>query len=466
MQPSHSRHSARHQHRSPRHTPAAAAGPRRATGRRAGVRRGGLASRLGWTLALSVVVAGTGAALTSHLEHNHASLSTTASNGSVPLLGASVANAGQLAQNTSQFGHMDVVRVFYPGLPSASAWTSGMAGANKSAVVVSFNAAPSAILSGSDDAALSHFFATAPRTHPIYYDLDHEPEVHIARGEYTAAAFKAAWAHVVALADRANNPELHSTLILMAYDVQRYSHRNWRDYLPAGNVISTIGWDAYPDLGSKALPPSQFMAPAVAAARSAGLPFGFAEFGMYTQANRPQWLAEVGSYLMNSGAVFGTLFDSAAVSPSMDVTDPASVTAWRSYVTASANGVGQPAPSPAPSPAKSSPPSPAPSPAKSSPPSPAPSPAPAITGLGLSSARVTPGGRVAVTFQLSHWANVTVCVLGRNGTVTGTQAQPRVDAGRVQISVSAPGAAGSYRVLVVVSNSHGSSVSERALAVS
>jgi hypothetical protein len=55
-----------------------------------------------------------------------------------------------------------IVRTYYPGLPSANAWTTGLPAANKSAVIVSFKAQPTTILSGKDDAALSHFFDTAP----------------------------------------------------------------------------------------------------------------------------------------------------------------------------------------------------------------------------------------------------------------------------------------------------------------
>jgi hypothetical protein len=41
-----------------------------------------------------------------------------------PLLGASV-SAADIAQETSEFGHMGIVRVYYPGLPSSNAWTPG-----------------------------------------------------------------------------------------------------------------------------------------------------------------------------------------------------------------------------------------------------------------------------------------------------------------------------------------------------
>ena len=58
----------------------------------------------------------------------------------------------------------------------------GLAGADHSAVIVSFKALPTDILSGADDAALTHFFDTAPTGHPIYYSYYHEPEDNIADG--------------------------------------------------------------------------------------------------------------------------------------------------------------------------------------------------------------------------------------------------------------------------------------------
>ena len=234
-------------------------------------RRTSAAAKAGWLVAFGAVIAMTGAALTFHGGKN---LDISLSSDNVPLLGASVTNAAQLAQDTAEFGHMPIVRIYYKGLPAANAWTTGLPAANKSAIIVSFNAPPSAILSGADDAVLSHFFDTAPRGHPIYYTYVHEPEHEIVRHEFTATAYKAAWPHVAALANRAHNPDLHSILILTAYDLKPAAHRDWRNYLPGGGIISTLGWDAYPG-GHTAKPPSVFMAPAVAASRSAGLPFGF-----------------------------------------------------------------------------------------------------------------------------------------------------------------------------------------------
>lgn len=235
---------------------------------------------------------------------------------------------------------MPILRVYYNGLPDPNLWTTGVQGINKSAVVVSFRVPPATILSGVDDAALSHLFDTAPTGYPIYYSYYHEPEPLISAGNFTLTAYKAAWTHIVALADRAHNPDLRSTLILMAWDLNSSSGINWKDFLPPGGVISTLGWDAYPagsvhDQNPQPTPPADFMGPEVAASRSLGLPFGFAEFALATQTDRPEWLTEVANYLQRSGALFGTLFDPPGARWG-ELNDTPSIEAWRNAVAHSA----------------------------------------------------------------------------------------------------------------------------------
>ena len=89
---------------------------------------------------------------------------------------------------------MPIIRVFYPGLPSPNAWTTGCACDQQVSGRREFQCAAGRHLSGADDAVLSHFFDTAPTGHPIYYSYYHEPEPHIAEGQFTLSAYKAAWA--------------------------------------------------------------------------------------------------------------------------------------------------------------------------------------------------------------------------------------------------------------------------------
>jgi FlgD Ig-like domain len=418
-------------------------------------RRSPRTKRLWWIIAIGVVSAIVGAALTIDGIPRH-SILYSSNNPAGTLFGASASNTADLAQATSQFGHMPVIRVFYPGLPSPDAWTTGAARINSSAVVVSFNALPSAILSGTDDAALSHFFDTAPTGHPIYYSYYHEPEPHIAAGQFSLSDYKAAWAHIVSLANSAHNAYLQSTLILTSWTVSPASGRNFRDYLPSGGIISTLGWDAYPagtveKRNPQLTPPADFMGPEVAASRSVGLPFGFAEFALGTANGRPGWLTEVGSYLASSGALFGTLFNSSGF-PSMKLNDDASIAAWRSVVAGSGSHV-RLAPHVTPSA----------------------TPPPAglrIAGLTATPARFTADGRAhaTLTFTLTQAADITVCVLDAHGTVIRQMARPSTAAGPVKVSyygfdAGRPAPAGRYPVLVVASNAHGSSTAEAALTI-
>ena len=191
---------------------------------------------------------------------------TAASCGAVPkldtdtsastLLGVNATSPSQLTTATAEFGHLPILRIYDTGMPDPDAWTIGVQALNHSAILLSFRSPPANVLSGADDAALAHFFDTAPTGHPIYYSYYHEPEPLIENGDFTLTQYEAAWRHIVALADKAHNPYLKSTLILMSWDLNPASGINWKDYLPAGKVISTLAWDAYPAWHGARLPPA------------------------------------------------------------------------------------------------------------------------------------------------------------------------------------------------------------------
>jgi hypothetical protein len=454
--------------------------------------------RYGWfaaTAALALLV-GTGAAAV-HAAGNPAATAAfsgancsavpklAADSSTVTPLGVNATSTGQLTTATSEFGHMPIIRVYYTGLPDPRAWTTGAPGINKSAAVVSFRVPPTTILSGADDAALSHFFDTAPTGHPIYYSYYHEPEPFITDGSFTIAQYKAAWTHIVAIADAAHNPYLKSTLILMAWDLDSRSGFNFKDFLPSGNVISTLGWDAYPagtvhNQNPQPTTPADFMGPEVAASRSVGLPFGFAEFALGTQAGRPGWLAEVARYLQSSGARFGTLFNSVGF-PWMELNDSGSVQAWRSAVAQSSldtpvsGPVASPSPSSAPTPTpRPSTPVPTPSGTGTSAPAPTAAPTgPVITEPTVSPATFAPTGanHVRILFKLSQRADIAICILSSQGTVLRQLDRPDQPAGWSSSWYFGHGSggnllpAGRYPVLIVASNSAGSTTAETELTI-
>jgi hypothetical protein len=310
------------------------------------------------------------------------------------LFGVDASNAGALQSATAEFGQMPVIRVFYSGLPPMNAWTKGAVAGNKSAVVTSFNAPPSTILSGSDDAVLTNYFDTAPTGHPIYWNYEHEPEHYVDSGQFTTAQYRAAWAHIGAIAARAGNADLHGTLILTSWTLAPASGRNWKDFYDPG-AVSVLGWDDYPpgtigDHNPQATPPADFVSAEISAARQAGLGVGFAEFALATPAGRPGWLAKVASYFSSHGVLFGTYFN--APGPGQ-MTDAASIASWRNVVAGSGSDVSEP-PSPTSSPPASGPtagPSSSPSPTPGSSQGGSPRPTVSVSPNASSSTQATPG---------------------------------------------------------------------------
>ncbi len=347
-----------------------------------------------------------------------------------------------LATETSQFGHVPLVRVYNAGLPQA--WP-GNAGANNSDVVVSFKALPATILSGTNDAQLTAWFKGAPTTHTVWWTYYHEPEDQIAAGTFTAASYRAAWAHLVALAAKANNTHLRATLILMSWTLNPKSHRTFSDYYPGDSVINTLGWDGYP--GSTTLtPPDQFMGPAVALSKSMGKPFGFAEFGSPIVAGRGPWLTSVGQYLRSNGAVFGTYFNSTN-GANYVLNDQTSISAWKTVMNSGGTG-----PTPTPTARPTSTPTPT--------ATPRPTPTPVPTGLTLSHLSITASGSShVISVSVSADAHVSVAIIDSKGiTVRNKVADASVSAGTFTFSYAGYNdagtllPAGSYTVLVVATD--------------
>jgi hypothetical protein len=391
----------------------------------------------------------------------------TTSTGATTLLGVNATSPSQLTTRTGQFGHMPMLRVYYTGMPDPNLWTTGVQGLNHSGVVVSFRSPPSTVLSGADDAALAKFFDSAPTGYPIYWSYYHEPELLVQAGTFTVDQYKAAWAHIAAIAAAAHNADLKSTLILMTWDFNPASGINWKDYLPPGNVISVLGWDAYPagtvhDSNPQPTPPADFMGAAEAASRQVGLPFGFAEFALGTQTDRPQWLATVASYLRSTGALFGTLFDSTGF-PWMELTDGPSIQAWHAVIGTSGSGLASAPSSPAPSPLASS--------EQANPPA-------EPVGSSISQARVDPAAfvptgqnHVRILFKLSQPADVAICVLDSHGAVQRELNRASDPAGWSSIwyfghnTAGALLPAGTYPVVIAATNSSGSTVAQTKLTI-
>jgi hypothetical protein len=266
--------------------------------------------------------------------------------GSGPLFGASVWVSGTtwqdaVAASDQRYGRLDVVRVFYPGLPEA--WP-GRAGVLDRPVVVSFKDDPDHVLSGADDAYLRHWFATAPRDRDIWWTLWHEPEDDVAAGRFTAAAWRAAVRHVAALADEADNPDLHATVVLMCWTATAQSGRSVDDFFPGADVVDAIGWDCYshPNDPTTYVAPADMYGEAVAASEQLGVDWGIAETGSRLVpgddgGKRAAWLHDIARYTSDHGADFVTYFDS-VVGGEFRLLDDPSRQAWHDVVTPSSAG--------------------------------------------------------------------------------------------------------------------------------
>ena len=240
-----------------------------------------------------------------------------------------------LARETTAFGRPDIVRTYYTGMPKA--WP-GSAGVSGGPVAVSFKAAPKDVTSGRLDSQFASWFASAPKDRPIFWSYFHEPENDVESGSFTTADYRAAWVHLAGLADRANNPQLRSNLILMCWTLQSGSHRNWQDYFAGASVIDTIGWDCYNKSFSKGSygDPASMLGKAVATSKAAGVNWAVAELGSKMASGdngtgRAQWLTAVGSYARANGAAYITYFDS-TVGGDFRLLDAASRNAWRQVI--------------------------------------------------------------------------------------------------------------------------------------
>ncbi len=173
-------------------------------------------------------------------------------------------------------------------------------------LVISFKLAPKEVLNGSHDRELRTFFAATPR--PSYWSYFHEPEDNIARGQFTAAAYRAAFRHIAAIADASRKP-LRSTLVLMGYTAKSDSGRTWTDYYPGADVIDVLSWDCY--AWTPRDTPADVFGPALRVSEKAGKPWAIAETGVTDRAaaKYPYWMEQTYIDLVTTGGVALTYFN-------------------------------------------------------------------------------------------------------------------------------------------------------------
>ena len=171
---------------------------------------------------------------------------------------------------SSYLGTPDVYRMFYPGLPEAN--FVGSKADFGPPVVVSFKANPADVIAGKDDAYLSSWFASIPTTRKVWWSYWHEPEDDIERGAFTAADYRAAWKHILALAPHRDT--LLPVVILMNYSNYKTS-RNIADYVPNDPNLHGLFWDSYLTGTTKSI--DGVIAKPKSVSDSFGLAFGICE---------------------------------------------------------------------------------------------------------------------------------------------------------------------------------------------
>jgi hypothetical protein len=246
-------------------------------------------------------------------------------------------NQQALERHDRMFNGLEVVRIFYPGLPAN--WP-GKVDTGGRPVIVSFKASPDEINSGSLDRRLGDWFKAAPRDRTIWWSYYHEPEDNIENGEFTAVAYRTAWQRLVRLADAAGNPNLQATLILMGWTLEPGAKRNWKDYYAGPEYIDVLAWDLYNLAWKKGTykNPAENFQKVIATSRAEGKPFGIAETGTPllggdTGAQRAEWLRGAIDVLSRAGAEFIAYFHLDWPSAGIDyrLHDEPSRAVWREF---------------------------------------------------------------------------------------------------------------------------------------
>ncbi|MGW4151951.1 hypothetical protein ACWEDF_02175 [Micromonospora chersina] len=244
-----------------------------------------------------------------------------------------------LSRSDRTFGKLRMARVFFPGLPPA--WNGSRADVVDRTVVVSFKASPQEINSGKYDSRLASWFASIPREHNVYWSYFHEPEDDVERGAFTTAAYRTAWKRVAGLANRANNPKLINTLILMCWTLDPKSGRSFDAFYPGGDVIETLGWDCY-NWGAKwkrYASPQEIYGEMISKSKALGKPWGVAETGSDlvpgdAGTGRATWIRSMTGFLNGQRPEFVAYYNQVVSQGDFRLLDQPSIQAWKSFCVA------------------------------------------------------------------------------------------------------------------------------------
>jgi hypothetical protein len=248
--------------------------------------------------------------------------------------------ADALRRSDRTYGPLRMVRVFYPGLPPS--WNGSRADVANRTVVVSFKAHPREVNAGKHDSRLTSWFASVPRNVDVYWSYYHEPENDVESGKYTPAQFASAFRRVSGLADKARNPRLRATLILMCWTLNPNSRRDFNAYYPGSAAVDVLGWDCY-NSGTKNnryTAPDQVFSRMISKSRALGKPWGLAETGSAkirsdgSGTGRAAWIRSMSRYLNEQKPLWVAYYDYKVSGGDFRLLDTPSQNAWKAWCAA------------------------------------------------------------------------------------------------------------------------------------
>ncbi|MEO7352075.1 MAG: hypothetical protein ABIW17_09270, partial [Marmoricola sp.] len=161
---------------------------------------------------------------------------------------------------------------------------------------------PQDVIAGNADATMTSWFNSIPNTRQVWWSYFHEPENDIEAGSFTAAQYRAAWEHLIALAPKQAN--LHPTLILMRYSLSIPTKRPIADYVTNG--LEVLCWDSYL---TGSLTVKNVVDDPAAVSASFGLDFAIGETSAKDPAKIDQFVSDLIPAARAKSAKFVTWFE-------------------------------------------------------------------------------------------------------------------------------------------------------------
>lgn len=244
---------------------------------------------------------------------------------------------------------LDIIRYFH-AINAGPAWPTAMEPLDGRSLVYSYRYDIAQVIAGQADAALRTMFTKA-RTYlnanpgsRFYYCLNHEPELEIINGSYTAAQYRAAWNRMIDIQENEfPHARMFPTAVLMKYTLDAASGRNFDDYFVPR--MKCISFDVYKFTPGNTV--ASMINAVVTKAKLKGVRWGISETGVepqppasgHTDAQRKTALTDLANYIgtRTPAPDFCTYFNSDR-NVGTDVHDwsiadePAMSTAWKAGI--------------------------------------------------------------------------------------------------------------------------------------